>query len=75
MNTTMLTPSANTALEHYWEDYLTLPQSDAALYPPAAAGVRLAEIRECGHFPMYSDPVGMWRWVGEALRLEEGGLE
>lgn len=41
MNTTMLTPSANTALERYWEDYLTLPQSDAALCPPAAAGVRL----------------------------------
>lgn len=41
----------------------------------AAASVRLAEIKECGHFPIYSDPVGMWRWVGEALRLEEGGLE
>jgi hypothetical protein len=41
MNTTMITPSANTALERYWEDYFTLPQSDAVLYPPAAAGVRL----------------------------------
>lgn len=37
----MITPSANTALERYWADYSTLPPSDAVLYPPAAAGVRL----------------------------------
>jgi len=23
-------------------------------------GVRLAEIEQCGHFPMYSNPVAMW---------------
>ena len=34
------------------------------------AGVRLAEIPECGHFPMYSNPPAMWRalesmWAGD----------
>lgn len=28
-------------------------------------GVKLAEIPECGHFPMYSNPVGMWRHISE----------
>lgn len=28
-------------------------------------GVRLAEIPQCGHFPMYSNPVAMWRYISE----------
>lgn len=28
-------------------------------------GVRLAEIADCGHFPMYSNPVLMWRKIAE----------
>ena len=27
----------------------------------AAEGVELAEIPECGHFPMYANPPEMWR--------------
>lgn len=28
-------------------------------------GVKLAEIPECGHFPMYSNPIAMWRYISE----------
>lgn len=28
-------------------------------------GVRLSEIPDCGHFPMYSNPTLMWRAIGE----------
>lgn len=37
----------------------------------AEAGVGLAEIAECGHFPMYSDPPAMWRFIWEAVELGE----
>jgi hypothetical protein len=46
MNTTTLTPSTNTALERYWEDYSTLPQSSTVLYPPAATAVRFIRLVE-----------------------------
>ncbi|MDQ7049743.1 MAG: alpha/beta hydrolase [Enterobacterales bacterium] len=38
--------------------YLTAIQSN---------GVRLAEIPECGHFPMYSNPTCMWRAIEDFL--------
>jgi len=31
----------------------------------AAAGVELAEIPRCGHFPMYSNPPAMWARIGD----------
>ncbi|MBD8583449.1 hypothetical protein IFT90_02620 [Frigoribacterium sp. CFBP 8766] len=46
MNTTILRPSGNTALERYWEDYSTLPESGAVLYPPAATAVRFVRLVE-----------------------------
>lgn len=33
-----------------------------------AHGVRLAPIAECGHFPMYSNPVAMWQQIAEFHR-------
>ncbi|SLM32425.1 Putative alpha/beta hydrolase (fragment) [Desulfamplus magnetovallimortis] len=30
-------------------------------------GVRLSEIPECGHFPMYSNPPVMWREIADFL--------
>lgn len=30
-----------------------------------ANGVRLAEIPQCGHFPMYSNPVAMWEQIAD----------
>jgi pimeloyl-ACP methyl ester carboxylesterase len=33
-----------------------------------ASGVRLAEIPECGHFPMYSNPPRMWRAIAGFLK-------
>ena len=30
-----------------------------------AKGVRLSEIPECGHFPMYSNPIAMWRDIAD----------
>lgn len=33
----------------------------------AARGVALAEIPECGHFPMYSNPPAMWRHIKSFL--------
>lgn len=30
-----------------------------------AEGVRLASIPECGHFPMYSNPIAMWREIAD----------
>ena len=32
-------------------------------------GVRLSEIPECGHFPMYSNPPVMWREIASFLRI------
>lgn len=32
-------------------------------------GVRLAEISECGHFPMYSNPPMMWREIADFLHV------
>ncbi|MCI1034829.1 alpha/beta fold hydrolase [Raoultella terrigena] len=32
-------------------------------------GVKLAEVPECGHFPMYSNPVIMWRKISEFQKL------
>jgi pimeloyl-ACP methyl ester carboxylesterase len=37
----------------------------------AAEGVELAEITEAGHFPMYSNPVEMWRRIADFLDLSE----
>ena len=31
-------------------------------------GVELAQIPESGHFPMYSNPVEMWRWIATFLK-------
>lgn len=39
-------------------------------------GVELAEVGGSGHFPMYSNPVEMWRRIGGFLgegRVEGGG--
>ncbi|CAG8866480.1 alpha/beta fold hydrolase [Pseudomonas fluorescens] len=30
-----------------------------------AEGVRLAQIPECGHFPMYSNPIAMWQQIAD----------
>jgi len=30
-----------------------------------AAGVRLAPIGQCGHFPMYSNPIAMWQQIAD----------
>jgi pimeloyl-ACP methyl ester carboxylesterase len=30
-------------------------------------GVRLSEISECGHFPMYANPPMMWREISDFL--------
>lgn len=30
-------------------------------------GVELAEIPQCGHFPMYSNPPAMWAWISNFL--------
>ncbi|AIU87541.1 alpha/beta hydrolase [Pectobacterium carotovorum subsp. carotovorum] len=35
-------------------------------------GVRLAEIEQCGHFPMYSNPVRMWADMGHFIARAEG---
>ena len=32
-------------------------------------GVTLAEIPECGHFPMYSNPPEMWKRLGQFINL------
>ncbi len=34
-------------------------------------GVKLAEIADCGHFPMYSNPVAMWQSIADFVRLSE----
>ncbi|GBQ83572.1 alpha/beta fold hydrolase [Asaia krungthepensis] len=36
-------------------------------------GVRLAEIEQCGHFPMYSNPARMWEKIGDFIALAEDG--
>lgn len=38
-------------------------------------GVKLAEISECGHFPMYSNPVAMWRHIHELQRSDSSEPE
>lgn len=35
-------------------------------------GVHLAEIHNCGHFPMYSNPSAMWERIGHLQRLSGG---
>jgi pimeloyl-ACP methyl ester carboxylesterase len=42
-------------------------QNSSLSYLPAlaASGVELAEIPNSGHFPMYSNPVAMWRRIAE----------
>jgi pimeloyl-ACP methyl ester carboxylesterase len=32
-----------------------------------AQGVRLAPIAQCGHFPMYSNPIAMWQQIADFL--------
>ncbi|MEK6346008.1 MAG: alpha/beta hydrolase [Burkholderia sp.] len=34
-------------------------------------GVELAEIPACGHFPMYSNPVAMWKAIGDFIGRAE----
>lgn len=48
----------------YGEEYAALP------YLPKldANGVELAEIPHSGHFPMYSNPVAMWKHIAEFLQ-------
>ncbi|MDQ2140227.1 alpha/beta hydrolase [Alcaligenaceae bacterium B3P038] len=36
-------------------------------------GVRLAEIEQCGHFPMYSNPVRMWAQISDFIIQSEEG--
>lgn len=44
-------------------------QNASLFYLPtlAAHGVRLVEIPDCGHFPMYSNPILMWRAIQDAV--------
>ena len=37
----------------------------------AAQGVELAEIPECGHFPMYANPPEMWRRIAQFIKRGE----
>lgn len=39
----------------------------------AAQGVELAEIPECGHFPMYANPPEMWRRIRRFIAEGEEG--
>ena len=39
-----------------------------------ARGVRLAEIPNCGHFPMYSNPPAMWNAIADFLAEADGAL-
>ncbi|BCG03744.1 alpha/beta hydrolase (plasmid) [Paraburkholderia sp. PGU19] len=34
-------------------------------------GIQLAEVSHSGHFPMYSNPVEMWRWIAHAVGLAQ----
>lgn len=49
-------------------------QNASLSYLPTLAedGVELAEIPHCGHFPMYSNPVEMWRRIAAFLARVEG---
>lgn len=60
------------------ERFLALPmprvfmhgaQNRALSYLPTlrGRGVEVAEIAECGHFPMYSNPPEMWRWIARLV--------
>jgi len=42
-------------------------QNAALSYLPhiQAQGVRLAPIADCGHFPMYSNPIAMWQQIAD----------
>jgi pimeloyl-ACP methyl ester carboxylesterase len=44
-------------------------QNNALSYLPALAegGVELAEIEQCGHFPMYSNPPRMWARIADLV--------
>lgn len=64
------------------EKFLSLPfprmfmygvQNNHLTYLPllAASGVELAEISECAHFPMYSNPVEMWQRIASFLASTE----
>lgn len=48
-------------------------QNNHLTYLPllAKSGVELAEISECAHFPMYSNPVEMWRRIDTFLTSAE----
>ncbi|USU21601.1 alpha/beta fold hydrolase [Paraburkholderia fungorum] len=37
-------------------------------------GVELAEIPACGHFPMYSNPVAMWKAIGDFIGRAESAF-
>lgn len=49
-------------------------QNAALSYLPhiQAHGVRLAPIANCGHFPMYSNPVAMWQQIADFYRSHFG---
>lgn len=34
-----------------------------------AKGIALAEVPNCGHFPMYSNPTAMWLYISETVRV------
>lgn len=34
-------------------------------------GVQLAEIPQCGHFPMYSNPAAMWERIASFVTVTE----
>nr|WP_236675774.1 alpha/beta hydrolase [Pseudomonas mediterranea] len=38
-----------------------------------AAGVQLAQIPACGHFPMYSNPIAMWKHIADFQAGRIGG--
>ena len=73
--TSMVDLSENTGL---MERFLNLPCPKMFMYGNqnstlsylsdiASKGVELAEIPQCGHFPMYSNPPEMWRRMGEFI--------
>ena len=74
--TTMVALSDNAGL---MERFLELPCPKMFMYGEQNAtlsylghigrhGVELAEIPQCGHFPMYANPPAMWGRISDFLR-------
>lgn len=68
------------------EKFLKLPfprtfmygeQYDSLSYLPtlAAAGITMARIPDCGHFPMYSNPPAMWHHIEKTVASGEVALK